>query len=197
MMRLLLLALLIAIPVKTEHATFKILQDGKRIGEEDFSITGRPDGYLAEGRTRIRVGNESLELKSRMELDLNLKPRLYEFQSGTSSIRLKIEKPVSELETIVDGKSTPYDIRFPEDGAIVDDNFFHHYLLLLYRSANGTDTVSVFVPQQMALGSISIRKSGNNNYELETTNLKLSATTDADRRLIRLSVPDAKVIVER
>jgi hypothetical protein len=34
-------------------------------------------------------------------------------------------------------------------------------------------------------------------YDLVVGDVKLQATTDADGRLIRLAVPDAKVIVER
>lgn len=194
---LLSLALLLAMPIKTEQGQFTIYQDGKRIGTEEFSIGVRPGGYTAEGRTRISVGNQTFDLRSRMELDNELKPTFYEYQSKGNTIRLKVEQPVSELEYIVGGKTEPHDLRLPADGVIIDDNFFHHYLILLYRTGIAGKTVAAFVPQQMTLGPLTVRSTGNQTYELETSNVKVVATTDADGRLIRLTVPEAKVVVER
>ena len=83
------------------------------------------------------------------------------------------------------------------DGAILDDNFFHHYLILLYRAGAQETTIATFVPQQMTLGAVTIRPTGNRTFEIETSNVKLVATTDPDGRLVRIAVPGAKVVVER
>jgi hypothetical protein len=198
-MNVLLSLLLIVSPaVKTESARFNVLQDGKRIGSEEFSIAARGSGYIAEGRTRISSGGQSLDLRSRMDLDAQLRPTYYEVESKGNLIRLRIAQPVSELEVSVQGKAEPVDVRFPADGAILDDNFFHHYLILVYRAAlTATTSVPTMVPQQRTLGNVNIRAGANNTYEIETSNLRITATADADGRLIRLVVPDAKVVVER
>jgi hypothetical protein len=49
----------------------------------------------------------------------------------------------------------------------------------------------------MRLGEATIRPKGINTFQLEVGSVKLEATTDAAGKLIRLSVPDAKVVVER
>ena len=49
----------------------------------------------------------------------------------------------------------------------------------------------------MTVGPLSVRPIGDSTYELTTDNLRLEATTDADGRMVRLTVPDANVVVER
>lgn len=196
-MRILFLVLVLLAPVKSERATFKIRQDGRQIGDEQFSVAPVATGYLAEGRTRISIGEQKFDLRSRLEMDRNLRPLRYQFESAGSTIRLKIEQPVSELEVESGGQRTKHDVRFPENGMILDDNFFHHYLLLLYRTGEQGGMIPVFVPQQMTIGSVIVKNVGGRVFELDSSNLKLSAATDADGRLVRLTVPEAKVVVER
>jgi hypothetical protein len=196
-MNLLFAFFLLFTPIKAENGQFTIYQDGKKIGTEDFSISPKQGGYFAQGHTQIAVNNEQFDLQSRMELNEKLIPTFYELQSKGSVLRMKVGNPLTELEYTVDGKSEPQDIRFPADGAIIDDNFFHHYLILLYRAGLSLTTIPTFVPQQLTLGTLTIRPTGKQMFELETSNVKMIATTDSEGRLIRLSVPDAKVVVER
>jgi hypothetical protein len=196
-MSILLSLALLLIPIKAETGRFTIYQDGKKIGTEEFSIMPTGRGYIAEGRTQISAGPEPADLKSRMELNEGLRPTSYEYQSKGNIIRLKVADPLSELEYIVNGKSETQDVRFPADGVIIDNNFFHHYSLLLYRAALGASTVPALVPQELTIGQISVRSLGNRTYEFDTGNIKATATTDAEGRMIRLTVPDAKVVVER
>jgi hypothetical protein len=80
---------------------------------------------------------------------------------------------------------------------ILDNNFFHHYLILLYRVQTGQNKFSVFVPQDRSIGSATIRSTGPRTYELEVGDVKMQATTDAEGKLIKLTVPSANVVVER
>ncbi|MBI4475380.1 MAG: hypothetical protein HY646_22135 [Acidobacteria bacterium] len=197
-MSILLSFLMMLIPqVKLENGRFNIIQDGKRIGTEEFSITTRGTGYTAEGRIRITSGRETTEVRSRMELDSQLRPTYYEQQSKQGVIRLRIAQPLSELEYSVGGREQQHDIRFPENGAILDDNFFHHYLILLYRPGISGAIVPTLVPTSGTMGTLAIRQSADHTYELQTENNRLIATTDSDGRLIRLTAPDANVVVER
>ena len=191
-----LLALLFAFaPVVTESGRFTIRQDGQVVGTERFTIQSTAKGYIAEGRTELSGSQNTIT--SRMELDENLKPISYEYNNGQGKIRVKIQNPLSEL-TIADqvGESST-DFRFPDNGTIIDNNFFHHYLLLMYRIGTPNQTVNVFVPQDMQVGRASVRMTGSHTYALEVGDVKLEATVDAEGRLQRLVVPAAKVVVER
>jgi hypothetical protein len=140
---------------------------------------------VAEGRTQFAA--EKTPLISRMELDANLNPVSYEYTRGAGTIRVRIAAPSSEL-TIVDGADTSStQFRFPEGAAIVDNNFFHHYLLLLYRIKTPSQTVPIFVPQDMQVGQARVQSTGTRAYDVE----------DDSGRLVRLTVPAAKVVVER
>jgi len=198
-MNILFSLLLLLAPIRMETGRFTIYQDGRKIGTEDFSITPRTGGYLVEGHTVITTTNQSADLLSHMELNEALKPTFYEFTSLAGSIRLKVDTPTSQLEYSFQGDRQSEDIRFPDDGVIVDTNFFHHYAILLYRIAgkSGTTSVSAFAPQELQLGSMKVRNTGSNTYEFDTGSLKVTATTDKEGRLTRLTVPQAKVVVER
>lgn len=192
-MNILLSLLILLAPVKVESARFNITQDGKRIGTEDFSIKQTPEGFLVEGRTSIG----SMSISSRMELNDKLVPTSYEYTNPKGAIRVKITSPISELQSIAGGETSSADFRFPAEGAILDNNFFHHYLILMYRVHSGQSSFSVFVPQDTRLGQASVRNTGGGVYDLEVGDVKLRATTDADGRLMKLEVPNAKVVVER
>jgi hypothetical protein len=191
-MNVLLLLLLVA-PIKLERGQFTITKDGKRVGTEEFSISRSGAGYLVEGKTTIGDAVRS----SRMELDAGLVVTSYEASSHGGSIRVKVTPPVSELQSIVNGETSSADFRFPEGGVILDNDFFHHYLVLLYRVKEGQMSFSVFVPQDLRVGTAMVRRTGPHTYDLQTDNVRLEATTDADGSLTRLAVPSANVVVQR
>jgi len=198
-MNLLFTVLLVLAPLRMESGRFTIYQDGKKIGTEDFSITPRNGGYVVEGHTLILDTNQRADLLSHMELNEALKPTSYAFTSSVGSIQLKVDTPTSRLEYSFQGDKQSDDIRFPEEGVIIDTNFFHHYAILLYRMAQKPEstTFPAFTPQELRLGPMKVRNIGINTYEMDTGNLKVTATTDKEGRLTRLSVPDVKVVVER
>ena len=191
-MNALLLLLLLLAPVKPEHGRFTITKDGRRVGTEEFSVSRRGSGYLVEGKTTIG----DLVKSSRMELDANLVATSYEASSRDGSIRVKITPPISELESVVNGQTSSADFRFPEGGVILDNDFFHHYLVLLYR-VDGQKSFSVFVPQDLRVGTATVRSIGPHAYDLQVGDVRLEATTDADGSLVKLTVPSANVVVQR
>ena len=196
-MNTLSLFLLLLHPVQLESARFTVRVNGERIGSEEFSVSKDGSGFIARGHTRLNVDGKKVDVQSRMELDEYLNPTFYEYRSEEILIRVRLASPVSEVEYTVDGRLTPYDVRIPTNGMIVDNNFFHHYLLLLYKVGRDGGELPVFVPNEMRLGSVAVRPTGNLTYELDSSNLKLQATTDSNGRLLRLVLPDSNVVVER
>jgi hypothetical protein len=190
-----LTALLLVAPITPETARFTIRQDGRTIGTEEFTIRSVGKGYVVEGKTQL-TGDPS-SLSSRMELDENLNPTSYEYKRGPGTIRLKIDKPLSEMTVSEGGAGSATDVKFPDDGIILDSNFFHHYLILLHRVKGADQRFGVFVPQEMQVGQARVRQTGNRTYALEVGDVKLEATVDSAGKLMRLAVPAAKVVVER
>jgi hypothetical protein len=192
-MNVLLSLLLLFGPVKIEQGRFNIVKDGKKIGTEEFTVARRGSSYAIDGK--ITIGD--LTISSKMELNENLIPISYEAATPQGAIRVKVASPLSELQTVVGGDTSSADFRFPDRGVILDNNFFHHYLVLLYRAQGGQSNFEVFVPQDMRVGSATVRSTGPRMFDLQVGDIKMQATTDADGSLIKLTVPGANVVVER
>jgi hypothetical protein len=188
--------LLLLGPVTLESGRFTITQDGKKVGSEQFTISaGRDGGYVAEAKTQLT--GDPIAQSSRLELDRKLNPISYEYTHGKGTIHVKFGEPTSDYETETDGKKSSMEFRFPESGFILDNNFFSHYVMLLYKISESGGTMPILVPQDMRLGVATIKSKGSNVYELNMGEVVMEATTDKSGRLIRLTVPDAKVVVER
>ena len=198
-MNVLFSLLLLLAPLKAESGRFTILQDGRKLGVEDFSLTPQRGGYLVEGHTVINDGSRSFDLRSAMELNAALQVTSYQFRTTGSSIDLTVTSDASHLETNVQGQRQSDDVQFPKDGVIIDSNFFHHFAILIHRirATPASGPIPAFVPQELQLAPITVKVLGPNAYEIDTGNVKVEATTDSEGRLLRLSVPSAKVVVER
>ena len=190
-----LTALLLLPPVVPESGRFTIRQNGQVIGTEEFSVRAAGKGFLAEGRTRLEGDPDPLVCK--MELDENLIPTSYEYSHGKGTIRIRVDSQSSELTVVEGGESSSTNFRYPRGASIIDNNFFHHYLLLLYRIKGNEETFPIFVPQDMQVGQARIKRTATRMYELEVGDVKIETTVDAAGRLLRLSVPAANVVVER
>src|SRR5262249_19865309 len=142
-MSVLLSFLLLLAPIKIEHGRFNISKDGRRIGTDEFTIVMRGSNFLIYGKSKI--GDVTLASK--------LETVAYEVSNTEGRIRIKVASPVSELQTVVGDQNSNTDFRYPESGVILDNNFFHHYLVLLYRAQMGQTKFAVFVPQDMSVGS--------------------------------------------
>jgi hypothetical protein len=53
------------------------------------------------------------------------------------------------------------------------------------------------VPQDIQIGLAIVKAKGNNVYELNIGYVTMEATTDKNGKLIKLTAPEAKVVVER
>jgi hypothetical protein len=196
-MNFLALLLLAVLPLQAESSRFTVMVNGERVGTEEFSIVPSGDGFLATGRTRLEFNGQEIDVRSRMELDSAFNPLSYEYRSGEQTLSVEVGDGIARIAYTVDGERTPNDVRFPEGAAIIDDNFFHHYMLLLYRLGTEGGAVPVFVPQQMTLGTLSVEPVGNGTFQLQSDNLELLATTDVLGRLVRLASADSSIVVQR
>lgn len=185
--------LLFLAPIKVEQGRFNILKDGKRIGTDEYAITMRGMNYVIDGKVTIGSNTTS----SQMELDPKLVPVSYQVSSPEGRIRINIVNPLSEVQTMVGAESSTQNFRFPAGGVILDNDFFHHYLVLMYRVQAGQTSFGIFVPRDGSIGSATVRATGGRNYDLQIGDVRMQAVTDVEGRLLKLTVPSANVVVER
>ena len=124
-----------------------------------------------------------------MEVTDKLLPVSYEASNAAGSLKVNVASPLSELQTVVNGETSSADFRFPEGGVILDNNFFDHYLILMYRVQAGESKFSVFVPQDRSIGSATVRPGSPRNYDLEIGEVHMQATVDADGSLRKTRSP--------
>ncbi len=105
----------------------------------------------------------------------------------------------------------PYrqDFIFPSPRvAVLDNNLYDQYAVLarLYDwNSKGTQTFPVLIPQDGTPGSISVEPLGPKTIDgasldglrMRTSDIEVDAYFDARRRLMRVEVPDAKVVIVR
>jgi hypothetical protein len=188
-------ALLLLAPIVTESGRFTVRQNGRTVGTEEFTIRAQNKGYVVEGKTKLESDPQTLS--SRMELDENLNPTSYEYSNGKGTIRIKVNDQSSEL-TVVEGVETSStNFRFPKGASIVDNNFFHHYLILLYRVKGAEELFPIFVPQDMQVGVAKIHSTAPRTFTIEIGDVSAQATVDEAGKMLRLTVPSANVVVER
>ena len=192
-MSFLLSILLLLAPVKAEHARFNISKDGRKIGTEEFTIAKKGSNYTLEGKATIG----DVAISSNMELDEKLVPISYEVANQAGKIRITVAQPTSQIQTVVGKDTSSTDFRFPAGAAILDNNLFHHYVILLYRAQMGETNIPVVVPLDMSIASAVVRSTGPRSYELQVGDIKMQANTDADGSLVKLTIPGANVVVER
>jgi len=188
--------LLLLGPLPLENGKFNIVQDGKKIGSEQFSIINRPGGgYIVESRTQL-TGDPSI-LLSKLEVDAELNPVSYEYSHGKGQIHVTVESPISQYDSVNNGAKSSMEFRFPENGLILDNNFFVQFILLLYKSGPSGGTFPVFVPQDFRAGTATVKQEKENEFTLEIGDIHMEAVTDKMGKLIRLTAPETKVVIER
>ena len=197
-----------------DKGKLRIVQDGNEVGTESFELAPSGSAWIERGETVLRVpGSGETRATGQLRLTNDATPVHYEwtaqaatkvsgtvdFQNGTAktSINLGAKEPILQ------------DFMFASPRvAILDNNLYDQYALLarLYDwSAGGPQTFPVLIPQDATPGTITIESLGPSTasgvqvtgVRVRSADLEIHAFFDARHRLMRLEVPDVKVVVVR
>ena len=199
-----------------DKGKFRILLEGQPVGSEEFQISPGEGSkeWTARGKTEIQVpGAGAVQINARLQLSPGGTPLHYEWSaqaqkkaSGTVDFRgggAKLSLQIEGAQPVVQEHSFG-----PSPVVILDDNLHHHYAILarLYDwSAKGAQTFPVLIPQERIPGSITAEAFGPQDVEgsalellrVRTADLEVNLYLDSSRRLMRLAVPSAKVVIIR
>jgi hypothetical protein len=204
----------------TETGIFTIIFGGEQIGQEKFSITQDSTGYRATAEIRLTLEREKEKaifvLKPVLTFNKFFEPSGYQVtqEDGLTkrSVRVIFKPDKSERIYETGSEHDTREIALKSDVCILDDNAFHHYIILAKRfdfTKGGIQEFSAFVPQQFLAGSISISDKGKESVRLggkdsslqhllvDTGELQISLWLDDRHELKKISVPESNVEVIR
>ena len=206
-----------------DEGVFLVYQANRVIAVEQFSIRIDRSGIRAEGETDFRVNpiTKSTSPKSVAKLRLAGSWDLVSYlwrQAGGRGAKIQVSFKDKMVQVVVSPAGGPRQKRkfiLSPDVAILDNNFMHHYGLLLKRydpKRGGRQMFQAFIPQQVDPGLVTVeakaqeevsldldggRKVRLNRYDIQSNSLKLTVWTDDQGRLQRLSSPQQRIQIYR
>ncbi len=120
-----------------DSGSFGIFVNGKRIGTETFHIESGPAGNVASSQIKVDDGASKAEQNSEMRFGSDGSLRQYAWHSTVPLKEESIVEPNEELLvehiTFADQKKQTVPYILPLSTVILDDNFFSHREILVWR----------------------------------------------------------------
>ena len=123
---------------EAESGTFRILFGGEPIGQEKFQITESSSGFKATAEVRLTIEREKEKavfvLKPVLNLNRSFEPSAYQVTQDDGvlirTVRVIFKPDKSERIYEAGNEHDSREIELKKDVIILDDNAFHHYILL-------------------------------------------------------------------
>ena len=215
-----------------DSGSFGVFVGGKRVATEKFQIEKREDGSVSSSELTVDDGNQRFSQTSQLELtsDGNLQHYSWKEQSPDKAETTVEPKDTSKdaylVETLTPSppdKATEVPFFTPRSTAILDDNFFTHRELLLWRYLGAgcrlglgqtscrppKMTFGVIIPRQGAFMTVNLEylgrekvKVGGTERELGRFNLTGEGISwalwlDDQHKLVRILIPSENTEVVR
>jgi hypothetical protein len=203
-----------------DQGSFKILFNGEQIGEEKFQIVADASHFKAFAEIRLTVEREkdraTFTIKPTLQFTKAFEPISYQViqESGSNRMRAQVNFKPGRSEAVyeTEQQKDPREIELKSDVLVLDDNVFHHYILLAKRYdflKGGVQEFSAFIPQQFLAGSISVEDKGMEKVTLggstvplqhlfvDSGELQFSLWLNERHELLKISVPKSNVDVVR
>ena len=193
-----------------DKGKFRILLNGVEAGTETFDLAPSGSGWVARGESVIKVpGSGEMRSTGQLRLGADGAPSRYDWTSQSpkkASGSVDFMAGTAKTSMNADGKDAKADFTFPSPRiAVLDNNLYDQYGILarLYDwNAKGTQTFPVLIPQDVTPGTITVEPLNPSNgaaagLRVRTSDVAIDLYFDANRHLVRLEVPAAKVVVVR
>jgi hypothetical protein len=204
----------------SDQGRFRILFNGEPIGEERFQIIADGSNFKALAEVHLTVEREkdkaTFVIKPILLFKKSFEPISYQViqESGPNRMKAQVNFKPGRSQAIYETaqQKDPREIELSPDVLVLDDNVFHHYILLARRydfAKGGVQEFSAFIPQQFLAGSISIADKGMEKVTVggkmlslqhlfvDSGELQFSLWLNEHHDLLKISVPKSNVDVER
>src|SRR5229473_4190985 len=187
---------------------------GQTVGHEEFEIAPSGGGWLAKGTAEIKPPDGAAsKVSGLLTLQPDGAPISYDWSAQTektNGAHILFANGVASITLEMQG-AHPFQQELTFNSpliAVLDNNLYHQYAVLarVYDwSKRGVQTFPVLIPQELTPGSITVQSTGSatsdgKTYEglkVTSSDLEILLLLDANHRLMRLEVPEAKVSVIR
>jgi hypothetical protein len=215
-----LLAGVARVPPQTSSGTvfvpdkgkLRVLVNGQDVGKEDFEISKNGSNWTAKGTSEIQSPQGATHLTGTLDLRPDGTPMKYEWSmqgAKKASASIAFSGPTASIELHLDG-AKPFTQQFTFNSpkiAVLDNNLYYQYAILarLYDwAAQGLQTFSVLVPQEMTPGNVTVASLGKQDVngkqldelQVKTEDIELDLYLD-NGRLLRIAVPSSKAEIVR
>jgi hypothetical protein len=208
-----------------DSGSFGIFINGKRIATEKFHIEQRPEVSIVTSELSVNDGTIQAEETSEMQVAPNGELRLYKWQATIPAKEESVVEPKDDLliehVTTADQKKQDVPYILPLSTVILDDNFFIHREVLVWRYlatgcvtkdkqlACGPTNFGVLVPHQHIAGVVMVELLGLEKItvkgaQVELNKVKLNADgvewllwVDNNYKIIKMAIPSSNVEVWR
>lgn len=196
-----------------DSGSFGIFVSGKRIGTETFRIEEGADVSVASSQIKVDDGSSKAEQTSEMRVGHDGSLRQYSWHSTVPTKEESIVEPKDEFLvehiTFSDQKKQTVPYILPLSTVILDDNFFSHREILVWRylasgcvPQNGQLRCSptqfgTLVPHQHISGNVTVQLMGRDKilvHGVEKEFNKVQLTADGVQWLLWLSDEGYKVV---
>jgi len=178
-----------------DSGSFGVFLQGRRIGTETFNIEQKPDMSIAKAEVKIEDGTSKAIQNSELKILPNGNLQRYQWKETTpekaeTSVEYKDQFLVQLIGT---GQDKPQERAYmlPPSTMILDDNFFSHREILLWRyvasACGGTTQPSgcriergqfgVFVPHQQSSITVTMEYKGKEKVPVRGAELELDHFT--------------------
>jgi hypothetical protein len=193
-----------------DSGSFGIFMGGKRIGTETFKIEQRSDVSVATAE--IKVDDGTTKAVQSAELQITPKGDLHSYV-WHASVPVKEESSVEPNDQLITEHVLPVDLKrhdvphvLPLSTMILDDNFFSHREILLWRYLAtcvtkdgrlmcGPTTFSILVPRQHQAASATLELIGADKVSIKGTMRELNKVAlrvGDPQRLVVMNQRDAE-----
>ncbi len=208
-----------------DAGSFGIFLNGRRIGTETFHIEERSDVSIANSQIKVDDGGQKADQTSEMQVTPKGELRLYTWKSIGP---VKEESVVEPKDEFLVQHLTPADLKkqdipyiLPLATVILDDNFFSHREILVWRYLAtgclrkdeqlvcGPSHFGILVPRQHTAASAVMELVGTekiklkgadvelNKIKLETDGVQWLLWVDDQYKVVKMSVPASNVEIVR
>ena len=166
-----------------DRGVFEIQQSGRAAATETFEIQIKADRIRGKGEIEF-AGRSASARKGSADLLLNRSWNLLSYrwvQDGPRKARIQVNYKKMLIELNISPPTGPHQVRkflLRRDVAFLDDNFMHHFGLLVKRydiAKGGSQMFQVLVPQQIRPGLMTVEALKKESVDLKGRNSTPSA----------------------